>query len=59
MAMESLNEEAFSTSEHKEENKERERSDNRPGKPEGVWISLISLQVNPILERDEKPCSKR
>jgi len=34
--MKSLNEEEFSTSEYKEENKERERSDDRPRKPEGV-----------------------
>jgi len=36
--MNSPNKEVFSTSELKEENKVRNRSEDRPAKKEGVWI---------------------
>jgi len=38
MPAKSQNKEVFSTSEHEEENKERNRSEDRLGKQEGVWI---------------------
>jgi len=38
MPTKSPKEEVFSTSEHEEEIKERERSEDRLGKREGVWI---------------------
>jgi len=38
MPAKSPNKEIFSTPEHEEENKEKMRSEYRPGMQEGVWI---------------------
>jgi len=45
--MKSLREQAFSTSEREEENKERERNDDQPAKHEGVWISQTIYRPTP------------
>jgi len=34
-----VNEEAFTASEYEEENKEKKRRDDGPGKNEGAWIT--------------------
>jgi len=54
MPTKSLNEEAFLTLEHEVEDKERKRSDNRPGKHEGVWISQKVYKQTPSWKEDER-----